>query len=349
MVRGFMKAIFASLALAGGWVQAEVTLNGSGASFPKPLYDKLVQQYQHIKPEIKINYSSVGSGTGIQQFSDGVTDFGGTDSPMKNAQIAKASGGALFHIPTALGAVVPIYNIQGIGNLQLSGPVLADIFSGKIENWNDPELTKINPGAKLPAAPITIVHRSDGSGTTAIFTDYLAKVSPEFNKNVGQGTSVKWSAPNAVAGKGNEGVAGSVLKTRNSIGYVELIYAKANDIKYAPVQNKAGRFVAATIESVSAAAGNLQGAPEDLRMSITNADGETAYPISGLTYVLVYQNQKDAAKGAAVVDFLWWVTHDGQATHASLNYAPLPAELIKKVEGKLTAIKGPDGKAFKSH
>lgn len=326
--------------------QADVTINGAGASFPKPLYDRLVGEYTRIHPEVKINYASEGSGAGIKKFSEGTVDFGGTDSPMKDEQVVAASGGKLHHVPTALGAVVPIYNIAGVDDLKLSGPLLADIFIGNITRWNDARIAEINPDAKLPNAPITVVHRSDGSGTTAIFVDYLAKISPEFKSKIGTGTSVKWTAPGAIGGKGNEQVSANVQRTRNSIGYVELIYAMANKIKFAPVQNKAGKFIAASLESTSSAAGDLASAPADLRMSITDAAGEDAYPISGLTWILVYDQQKDAAKGKALVDFLWWVTHDGQAIHPQVHYAPLPAPLVQKIEVMLKSITGPDGQAM---
>lgn len=348
MIKSFMKYMCASLALVGGFVQAEVTLNGAGASFPKPLYDKLIAEYSRIAPDVKVNYTSEGSGAGIKKFSEGVIDFGGTDSPMKPEQMEKAVGGKCFHIPTAMGAVVAIYNIDGVDDLKLSGPVLADIFAGAITKWGDPKIAALNEGVKLPDAPVTIVHRSDSSGTTAIFTDYLAKVSPDFKSKVGSGTAVNWTAGNAVAGKGNEGVVGNVNSVKNSVGYVELIYALKNNIKYATIQNKGGKFVPASIESVSAAAGNLENAPADLRMSITNADGDNAYPISGLTWILVYENQKDATKGKALVEFLSWATHDGQAILPPNHYAPLPKDLVGKLDAMLSAVKGPDGKALLS-
>ena len=342
MLKRFLSAVCASLVLAGA-ATAQVNLNGAGASFPRPLYDKLIGEYQRINPAVQINYVSSGSGAGIKQFSEGTIDFGGTDSPMKDSQLKAATGGLVHHIPTAIGAVVPIYNIPGVTDLKFTGPVLADIFEGKISKWNDPKIAQINPDAKLPDAGITVVHRSDGSGTTAIFTDYLSKVSASFKDTVGSGTSVKWTSPNAIGAKGNEQVAANVQRAPNSIGYVELIYAMANKIKFAPVQNKAGQFITASIEATSAAAGDLTNAPDDLRMSITNSDAKDAYPIAGLTYILVYDQQKDEAKGKALVDFLWWVTHDAQAVHPTLYYAPLPAGLVKKVEAKLQSIKGPNG------
>lgn len=346
MLKGLVKVMCASLALAGGWVCGEVTLNGAGASFPAPLYNKMIQDYSRIAPDAKINYSSVGSGAGINKISEQTVDFGASDSPMTDDQMSKAQGGKLYHIPTALGAVVPIYNVEGLDNLRFSGPVLADIFMGNITNWSDPKIAQLNQGVTLPDAAITIVHRSDGSGTTAIFTSYLCKVSPAFKEKIGTGTTVKWVGQE-IGGKGNEQVAANVQRTKNSIGYVELIYAEANKIKFAPVQNKAGKFVAASLESTSAAAGDLSNAPADLRMNITDAAGDNAYPIAGMTWLLIYENQKDAPKGKAMVDFAWWVTHDGQAINPTLHYAPLPKELVGKIEGMLNSIKA-DGKALKS-
>ena len=348
MFKQFFGIACASLMLSIGFASADVTINGAGASFPKPLYDRLIGEYTRIHTDVRINYASEGSGAGIKKFSEGTIDFGGTDSPMKDAQMAGATGGKLFHIPTALGAVVPIYNIAGGDDLKLSGPVLADIFLGNITKWNDAKIAALNPEVKLPSAAITVVHRSDGSGTTAIFVDYLAKISPEFKEKIGTGTSVKWTAPGAIGAKGNEQVSANVQRTRNSIGYVELIYAMANKIKFAPVQNKAGKFVTASLETTSAAAGDLTSAPADLRMSITDAAGEDAYPISGLTWILAYEQQKDAAKGKALVDFLWWATHDGQAIHPEVHYAPLPQALVQKIEVMLSSIKGPDGQALLS-
>lgn len=347
MLKRILAALCVSVAMIGGVARADATLNGAGASFPARLYMALITEYSRIQPNVHINYSSEGSGAGIKKFSEGTIDFGGTDSPMKDEQMAKASGGKLYHIPTALGAVVPIYNVAGVNDLKFSGPVLADIFLGNITRWNDPKIVALNPGATLPDAPITVVHRSDGSGTTAIFVDYLAKISPEFKQRIGTGTSVKWTAPSAIGGKGNEQVAANVQRTRNSIGYVELIYAMANKISYAPVQNKAGKFVTASIETTSNAAGDLSNAPADLRMSITDAAGDDAYPIAGLTWILVYENQTDPAKGKALVDFLWWVTHDGQAVHPQLHYAPLPEALIQRIESLLSSVKGPNGQTLR--
>lgn len=339
MVKGLLKVMCASVALFGGWVSAEVTLNGSGASFPKPMYDKFILEYNRIKPDTKINYTSVGSGAGIKAISEGITDFGASDSPMTDAQLAKATGGEIVHIPTVLGAVVPVYNVENLSApVKFTGPVLADIFLGKITKWNDAKIAEINPGVTLPDQAITVVHRADGSGTTAIFTDYLSKVSTDWATGPGKGNTVKWPAPGAIAGKGNEQVAANVQKTPGAIGYVELIYAVANKIPFGSVKNKAGNFVLADMESVSAAAGNMQNVPADLRISLTDADGATAYPISGMTWLLIYKNQKDAAKGKALVEFVQWVTHDGQSLAPALHYAPLPKSLIPLVEKNIEAI-----------
>lgn len=342
MVRRFVQVVCASLALVGsvgGWVNADVTLNGAGASFPKPMYDKFIAEYNRIKPEVKINYNSVGSGAGIKQISEGTIDFAGSDAAMSDKQLAEATGGKIIHIPTVMGAVVPVYNIEGVNQpVKFTGPVLADIFLGKISKWNDPKLAEANQGVKLPDTSITVVHRSDGSGTTAVFTDYLSKVSPEWKSSVGTGTSVKWIAPGAMGGKGNEQVAATVQKTPGAIGYVELIYALENKIPFGQMQNKAGKFVSGSIETVSAAARDLKDVPADMRLSITNADGEDAYPISAWTYILLYQNQKDAEKGKALVDFLTWVTHDGQALASQLHYAPLPKSLESKIDSALASV-----------
>ncbi len=340
MVKRFVQVMCASLALVGGWASADVTLNGAGASFPAPMYNKFIEEYTRIKPEVKINYKSVGSGAGIKAISEGTVDFGASDSPMKDEQIKAASGGYIVHIPTVMGGVVPIYNIEGVNKpLNFTGPVLADIFLGKITKWNDPKIAQANAGVTLPDTAITVVHRSDGSGTTAIFTDYLSKVSPEWKAGVGKGSSVKWPADSSIGAPQNDGVANTVQQTKGAIGYVELIYAMSNNISFGAMQNKAGKFVSASMESVSAAAGSLQDIPDDLRISITDAEGDGAYPISGLTWILAYQNQKDAAKGQTLVEFLNWVTTDGQTLAAGQHYAPLPKGLLPKVQAQIKSIK----------
>lgn len=317
----------------------DVTLSGSGASFPYPFYAKLFSEYNKAHPGVKINYASVGSGTGIKQISDKSTDFGASDAPMTDSQLQQAKGGELLHLPMTLGAVVPIYNVPGVNKpLVFSGPVLADIFRGQITVWNDPAIAKLNPGVKLPDAGITVVHRSDGSGTTYVFTEYLSKVSPDFAKAPGTGTTVNWPVDDKVGAKGNEGVAGVVGKTPGTIGYAELIYAMQNKIAFGDVQNAAGKAIHASLEGVTAAAAGMTNPPADLRMSITNAQGDTAYPISAFTYLLVYKNQEDAAKGKALVDFLKWAVTDGQRYAADLHYAPLPENMVKANQAKIDSI-----------
>lgn len=340
MVKQFVRGVCVAMALAGGWAGAQVTLNGAGASFPAPMYNKFIEEYSRIKPDVKVNYKSVGSGAGIKALSEGTVDFGGTDSPMKDEQIRKASGGHIVHIPTVMGGVVPIYNVPGVTKpLNFTGPVLADIFLGKITKWNDAKIADHNSGVTLPDLAITVVHRSDGSGTTAIFTDYLSKVSPEWKGGPGKGSSVKWPAASSVGAPQNDGVANTVKEVKGAVGYVEVIYAASNNIAFGAVQNKAGKFVTASMESISAAAGALKQVPDDLRISITDSEGEQAYPISGLTWIIAYQNQKDAEKGKALVDFVNWITGDGQTLAPALYYAPLPQSLLPKVQAQIKSIK----------
>lgn len=345
MVRKLFVSACMAAAMFAGSVQADVTLNGAGASFPKPMYDKFIQEYTAGHGDVKINYSSVGSGAGIKQISEQTVDFGASDAPMTDKQLSAAKGGALYHIPTVLGAVVPIYNLPGVDKpVNFSGPVIAEIYLGKITSWDDAKIAALNEGVKLPAKPITVVHRSDGSGTTAIFTDYLSKVSPEWAAGPGRGPTIKW-IDNSLGAKGNEQVAATVQKTEGAIGYVELIFAANNKIAFGNVQNAAGKFVTASLDGVSASAAGLKEIPADLRMSITNADGDASYPISGLTWILVYENQTDPAKGQALVNFLWWATHGGQSLAGDMHYAPLPKALLPTVESKLSSIKA-DGKAI---
>lgn len=329
-----------ALSLGTASMAQDVTLTGSGATFPYPLYAKLFSEYNKVNPKVKINYSSVGSGTGIKQISDKSTDFGASDAPMKDEQLKEAKGGELLHIPMTLGAVVPIYNVPGVSKpLVFSGKALADIFSGKITAWNDPAIASLNPGVKLPDADITVVHRSDGSGTTYVFADYLCKVSPEFAKAPGKGTTLNWPAENKIGAKGNEGVSGVVQKTPGTIGYVELIYALQNKIAFGDVQNAAGKTIHATIEAVTAAAASQKSPPTDLRMSITNAEGDAAYPISAFTYLLVYKTQPDPTKGKTLVEFLKWGVTDGQKFAPDLGYAPLPDGIVKLNLEKIDSIK----------
>lgn len=326
--------LLAAVLLAAPAAAQTKTLNGAGATFPYPIYSKWFDEYHKVKPDLQINYQSIGSGGGIRQVTEKTVDFGATDGPMTSQQQFKVDG-KILHVPTVLGAVVPAYNLKGVEELKLSGPVLADVFLGKITRWTDPAIAKLNPGAALPDAVITVVHRSDGSGTSYCFTDYLSKVSAEWKKKVGVNTAVQW--PAGLGGKGNEGVAGLVKQTPGSIGYVELIYAKQNDIAYASVQNKAGKFVKASVEGVTAAAAGAK-MPKDFKVSITDASGEAAYPISTFTWLLIYEkNQGD--KGAVLKDFLKWMLKDGQGMTTALGYAPLPASVNEMVGKAIEVIK----------
>jgi phosphate transport system substrate-binding protein len=312
-------------------------LTGAGATFPYPMYSKWFDEYHNQHSNIKINYQSIGSGGGIKQIQAGTVDFGASDGPMTDEQLAQTPGKVL-HIPTVLGADVPTYNVNGVtGELKFTPDVLADLFLGKINKWNDPRLAKANPGVKFPDEDIVIVHRSDGSGTTYIWTDYLSKVSSEWKDKVGKGTSVNW--PVGLGGKGNEGVAGTVKQTEGSLGYVELIYAVSNKMPYGSVQNAAGSFVKASLESVTAAAASVKDMPEDFRVSITNAPGKTAYPISSFTWLLVPAEWNDAGKEKAFVDFLNWMVDKGQTMTSALQYAPLPKTVAAKVKARIKEIK----------
>jgi len=334
---GATQPVTANNGGAAGNGQA-LQINGAGATFPNPIYSKWFAEYNKLHPEIRINYQSIGSGGGIQQLTNRTVFFGATDGPMNDEQL-KAAPGPILHFPTVLGAVVPVYNIPGVTDeLKFTGPVLADIYLGKIKKWNDPVLAKLNPGAKLPATDVTVVHRSDGSGTTYIFVDFLSKVSPDFKSQVGVNTSVKW--PAGVGGKGNEGVAGLVTQTPGSIGYVELIYALQNKIAFGSVQNTAGEFVKASDDAVTKAADAAAATiPPDFRVSITNAPGAGAYPISSFTWILLYENPTDKASGKAIVDFMQWALTDGQKYCADLGYAPLPANVVMLEQAALGKIK----------
>lgn len=322
---------------AGG---GTVRLQGAGATFPNPLYQKWLSEYGKINQQAKIDYQSKGSGFGIQQIQSQTVDFGASDAPMSDDDLKKAVGGELLHVPTVLGAVVITYNLQGIMQpLRFSPDVLADIFLGKIRKWDDARLKADNPGVNLPGADITVVHRSDGSGTTAIFTEYLGKVSPEWKQKPGVGKSINW--PVGIGGQGNEAVSGQVRNTPNTIGYVELAYAVQTKLPVALLKNKAGNFVAPTLEAVTAAAAeSLAATPDDLRVSITDAAGASAYPISAYTYILVYKDQKDATKGKALVDFLWWGIHEGQqiTKDPQYPYAPLPPQIVEKAATKINSL-----------
>jgi phosphate transport system substrate-binding protein len=323
-----------SAAPAGGTVQ----INGAGATFPYPIYSKWFDEYQKSHPGVAINYQSIGSGGGIRQLTAETVFFGASDSPMTDEQLAAAPG-KILHFPMVLGADVPVYNIPGVSaELKFNGPVLADIFLGKIKKWNDPALAKLNPGVALPATDVTVVHRSDGSGTTFIWTDYLAKVSPEWKSKVGAGASPAW--PVGVGGKGNEGVAGLVTQTPGSIGYVELIYALQNKIAFGAVENAAGEFVKASPAAVTAAAaGTAATMPADFRVSITNATGTGAYPISSYTWLLLYQDPKDKNQSRVMVEFVKWALADGQKFASDLGYAPLSSDVVTKELEQLATVK----------
>src|SRR5947209_9828324 len=315
-----------------------IQINGAGATFPYPIYSKWFSEYNKLHPEVQINYQSIGSGGGIRQLINRTVFFGATDGPMTKDQLLSAPG-AILHFPTVLGAVVPVYNIPGVDTeLKFTGPLLADIFLGKVSKWNDAAITKLNPGVKLPGSDITVVHRSDGSGTTYIWADYLAKVSPEWKTKVGVATSVNW--PTGVGAPKNEGVAGLVTQTPGSIGYVELIYALQNKISYGSVQNMAGEFMVASVDSVTAAAASAAGKmPPDFRVSITNAPGKGVYAISSFTWLLFYENPKDKAQAKIMIDFMKWALSDGQKFAGQLGYAPLPDEVVKLELTALAKIK----------
>lgn len=314
-----------------------VRVAGGGATFPAPLYQKWLSEYGNVAPNSRLDYQATGSSAGINGLLDGTIDFGGTDAPMNDDALAKASS-PILHIPTVLGAVVVTYN-PATSNQQLrfSPETLASIFLGKITRWNDAAIRADNPGTNLPDAEIAVISRSDGSGTSNVFTDYLSKVSSEFKQQVGTTTAPRF--PVGQGAKGNDGVTAQIQQTPNTIGYVELVYAKRNNLPIALIKNSAGNFVEPSLESVGAAAAeSLPTTPEDLRVSITNAGGANAYPIASYTYILLYQNQKDAAKGKAVVDFLWWGLHDGANFARELNYAPLPPAILARAEAKLNSV-----------
>lgn len=316
-----------------------VDLTGAGATFPYPIYSKWFAEYAR-STGVKINYQSIGSGGGIRQLAEQTVDFGASDSPMSDQELASAKGGPILHFPTVMGAVVITYNIPGLSApINLTAPVIAAIFSGRITKWNDTRITTLNSGSNLPASDILVVHRSDGSGTTYIFTDYLSAAVPAWKSSIGRGKEVKW--PVGLGAKGNEGVAGQVKQTPGSIGYVELAYANQNNLPAAAVANQSGKFIRASGAGVTAAAaGVAAGLPAntDYRISIVNAPGAESYPISSMTWILVYQRQSDAAKGRKLVDFLTWAYNTGESMAASLDYAPLPTELSSKLKVRLSQI-----------
>ncbi|HEY2143815.1 MAG TPA: phosphate ABC transporter substrate-binding protein PstS [Candidatus Udaeobacter sp.] len=314
---------------------AQMMINGAGATFPYPIYSKWFDEYAKVDPSVRFNYQSIGSGGGQKQIMAQTVDFGASDGPMSDENLAKAPG-KLLHIPTVAGAVVMTYNLPGNPALIFDGQTIADIYLGKITKWNDPKIAALNPGKKLPDSDILVVHRADGSGTTFIFTDYLSKVSPEWKQKAGNNTSVSW--PTGVGGKGNEGVSGQVKQTPGAIGYVELIYALQNKMSYAQIKNAAGQVVKPTLESVTAAL-NTAEIPDDFRFSMTNAPGGDAYPIAGATWLLVYQQPKDPNKGKKLVEFLKWALTKGEGMARDLNYAPLPDNVQQRVLKRIDDIK----------
>ena len=323
----FLALAAGALGFASAGAARAVQIDGAGATFPFPIYSKWFSEYNKLHPDVQINYQSIGSGGGIRQMTNRTVFFGASDGPMTNEQL-QAAPGRVLHFPSVLGGVVPVYNIPGVdAELKFNGPTLANIVLGKITKWNDRAIAATNAGVKLPDSDITVVHRSDGSGTTYIFVDYLSKISPDFKKTVGVATSVNW--PVGLGGKGNEGVAGLVKQTPGSIGYVELIYALQNKISYGSVQNMAGEFVRSSIDSVTAAAAAAaKQMPPDFRVSITNAPGSGVYPISSFTWLLFYENPKDKAKAKMMVDFMKWALTEGQKYCKDLGYAPLPEGVV---------------------
>ncbi len=314
----------------------EVSLQGAGATFPYPLYSKWMSEYHKLHPNVRINYQSIGSGGGIRQIVKETVDFGATDAPMK-AKDAEKAPGKLHHIPTTIGAVVVAYNVPGVSQtLKLDPDVVADMFLGSVKKWNDPRIQATNEGVKLPDQDIAVVHRSDGSGTTAVFTDYLGAVSPDWKEKVGVGKSVKW--PTGLGAKGNEGVTGQIKTTPGAVGYIELAYATQNKLTFAAIKNSAGEYVEPKIPAITAAAAGA-GMPEELFTSLANPGGKDAYPIAAYTYILVYEDMKDPAKAEALAKFLWWAAHDGQKYAEQLHYAPLPEAVVKKIEARLKSLK----------
>ncbi len=334
-----------ALALSAIWVvlassasMPAETINAAGATFPAVIYQKWFQEFHKLHPDVQINYQSLGSGAGIQQLTQGTVDFGASDMPMTNEQLSKITKVKVLHFPTVLGGLVPTYNVPGVtAILNFTPESLAGIYLGKITKWNDAALKKDNPGVNFPDTEIQVVHRSDGSGTTFVWTDYLSKISPEWKSKVGAGTSVAW--PTGLGGKGNEGVAGTVKQTANSIGYVELIYAAQNKMAYGAIRNSAGTFVRADFDSVSeAAAGAAKSMPDDFRVSITNAPGKKAYPVSSFTWLLIPNKFDNATKKNAIQQFLKWMLADGQKFAAGLDYASLPQPVVAKEEKQIGLI-----------
>jgi phosphate transport system substrate-binding protein len=326
------------LASAGSLVASAETINAAGATFPEPIYQKWFQDFHKAHPDIQVNYQAIGSGGGIRQLTEGTVDFGASDMPMTDEQISKIGKFKVLHFPTVIGAIVPTYNVSGVGSLNFTGATLAGIFLGNIKKWNDAALAKDNPAVKLPNQDITVVHRSDGSGTSFVFSDYLSKVSPEWKTKVGVNASVNW--PVGLGGKGNEGVTGLVKQTPYSIGYVELTYAVQNKMEFGSIKNAAGNFVKADFNTVTeAAAGAAKDMPADFRVSINNAPGKNAYPISTFTWLLIPDKIDDATKKKSITDFLQWMMTTGQADAQPLSYAPLPKQVVAKEQKQIALIK----------
>jgi phosphate transport system substrate-binding protein len=316
-------------------VPAQMLINGAGATFPYPLYSKWFHEYGKVDTSVQFNYQSIGSGGGQQQILARTVDFGASDGPMNDENLAKAPG-KLLHIPTVAGAVAIIYSLPGNPKLKLDGPVLADLFLGKITKWNDPRLAALNPGVKLPAADVVVVHRSDGSGTTFIFSDYLCSVSKDWEARVGRNTSVKW--PAGLGAKGSEGVSGQIKQLSGTIGYVEMAYANQNKLPFADMKNASGAFITPSVETVMEALATAT-IPDDFRFSMVNPPGAKAYPIAGATWLLVYEQQKDSAKGKKLVEFLNWAMTQGKDMAAPLDYAPLPDNLRNRILERIKTIK----------
>jgi phosphate transport system substrate-binding protein len=332
LIRRIIFAVF--LMMTTAWAQ---NLNGAGATFPYPIYSKWFSEFQKAHPNVQINYQSIGSGGGIRQLQAGTVDFGASDMPLNDEQLSEMNK-TIIQFPTVLGAVVPAYNVSGVsGEIKFTPEALAGIYLGKITKWNDKALSDANPGIHLPDKAIVVVHRSDGSGTTFVWTDYLSKISPEWKSAAGASTSVKW--PVGLGGKGNEGVAGLVRQMDGAIGYIELIYALQNKISFGPVKNAAGNFVRASLDSTTAAASSVEKMPADFRISITNASGKDAYPISSFTYLLVPVQWQDAQKRQAIVDFLTWMLNNGESMVQQLDYAPLPKSVVEMERAKLREIR----------
>lgn len=312
-----------------------ISINGAGATLPYPLYSKWMSEYNRQNPHVRINYQSIGSGGGIRQVVAGTVDFGATDAPMKSEEATRAAG-KLTHFPMTIGAVALSYNLEGLSSpLKLSGEAVSGIFLGEIRSWNDAKIASANPGVKLPGRDIEVVFRTDGSGTTAVFSEYVASISLAFKDKVGVGKSVRW--PIGFGAKGNEGVTGQIKITPGAIGYIELAYATQNRLPCAAVENRSGRFVTPTVEAATAAADGVE-MPDEMHVSLAEARGAAAYPIASYTYLLVYDDAKDVSKGQALARFVWWATHDGQKYAKALDYAPLPASVVNKVEVKLRAL-----------